>query len=100
MSEHTCQFCEAPRYCSLPIQVCEGCRKAVWRQTGQGPLIAAAPQMLEALRRAKAHFEVLGHDAVCNGVHAPDGQCEGEHWAAQTINQIDAAIAAATGGAS
>ncbi len=55
-------------------------------------LANAGKGLLAACERALAHWEQLGHDAVCNGVHAPDGQCEGSHWAAQTEDMLRDAI--------
>lgn len=54
--------------------------------------IAAMSGLLAACKHALEHFRQLDHEAVCNGVHAPDGQCEGEHWAAQTEELLRLAI--------
>ena len=54
-------------------------------------------ELLAALERAADHFAQLGHDALCNGVHAPDGQCEGMHWASETESIMLEAIAKARG---
>lgn len=35
------------------------------------------------------------HAAFCNGVHAPDGQCEGMHWLSRAEDDLEKAIAAA-----
>lgn len=37
------------------------------------------------------------HAAFCNGVHAPDGQCEGEYWLSETTEALRAALAGGEG---
>lgn len=51
-------------------------------------LLAEAPAMKAALETTLKFIDSLGHEAICNGVHSPDGQCEGSWLTSRFSDEI------------
>ena len=80
------------------IVSCSGLpKREEWAANGK--LIAAAPEMLDALESLYYLVsEVANPGAFDNGVYAPDGRCEGDVLAGRVIEQARIAIMKAGGG--
>lgn len=74
------------------------CIECVRLQERNDRLRRAGDALAESTERLARHIDEvptkLAHEAFCNGVHAPNGMCEGEHWLGGTMQGAEDSLAA------